>query len=604
MKTKILILSAIFTTCLVSCEKNMQWLNPDDPEADLSKISAMCEEKHAECGYIEQEFDGKMRKIFCGECTQEGYECKAYNRCEDIDECADPTLNNCSENADCHNLDMKSEGKPFECVCKKNYSGDDCTPDTRTIECVDLPENAEWNSVSEITQTWNGKDWEPSNQGTFNEEASETECRFKCIDNYELNGTECLAETRKTDCDPKPANSVWNDNGAEGKLTQTWNGENWMPSSESTFNKTPGECVFKCATSFYWNNDNCEVAPTRDYGCTDLPANAQWNTAETITQTWDGDEWTPTNIGTYNETASTSECRFKCKGNYEWNNSTLACEGAKITSACTDLPENAVWNTATSITQTWSGEEWVPTTTGSYSETASTSECKYKCNNYSEWNGMECVSPCESSPCNNFANTDGSCTATGATTYTCGCNNGYFWNGSECKKQINICTGQTRCYNNNKTEEISCPTSETADFYGQDAWYASLDKCTQQSFTVQTVSNQKVVLDNNTGLIWQQRFPTDNYKWDAAVSYCNSLSYAGYSDWRLPTPQELLTIVDNSRYNPAIDTTYFPNTPSSYFWSSSTRSDITDYAWYVNFYYGNVSDYYKDYSYIYVRCVR
>ena len=87
-----------------------------------------------------------------------------------------------------------------------------------------------------------------------------------------------------------------------------------------------------------------------------------------------------------------------------------------------------------------------------------------------------------------------------------------------------------------------CPV-EGEDFFGQDAWYASLGKCAPQSFTVQTISNQKVVLDNNTGLMWQQTIPTDPYKWDGAVSYCNSLSYAGYSDWRLPTPQELLTIV-------------------------------------------------------------
>ena len=72
--------------------------------------------------------------------------------------------------------------------------------------------------------------------------------------------------------------------------------------------------------------------------------------------------------------------------------------------------------------------------------------------------------------------------------------------------------------------------------------------------------------------MWQETIPTSTYTWNDAVSYCNGLSYAGYSDWRLPTPQELLTIVDNSKQYPAIDETYFPNTPAylGYFWSSTT----------------------------------
>jgi len=148
-------------------------------------------------------------------------------------------------------------------------------------------------------------------------------------------------------------------------------------------------------------------------------------------------------------------------------------------------------------------------------------------------------------------------------------NSGETWNGTECERHLtlgNVCTGQNKCYNNE--EEITCSSSSSADFYGQDAQYAAQGKCTPQSFTVQTISSQKVVLDNNNGLMWQQTIQTSTYAWSGAFSYCDGSTYAGYRDWRLPTPQELLTIVDNSRYNPAIDTTYFPNTPSGGFWSS------------------------------------
>ena len=214
--------------------------------------------------------------------------------------------------------------------------------------------------------------------------------------------------------------------------------------------------------------------------------------------------------------------------------------------------------------------------------------------------------PCDPNPCLSDANSTGTCNPVTETQYTCECSSGYYWHGTTdgCKTEPltlgNICTGQNKCYANSGT--MTCPV-EGEDFFGQDAWYASLGKCVPQNFTVQTISDQNVVLDNNTGLMWQQTIPTDAYKWDGAVSYCNSLSYAGYSDWRLPTPQELLTIVDNSRYNPATDTTYFPNTPSGYFWSSSTYVYSTDYAWYVGFNGGNVSNPNKTHYY-YVRCVR
>ena len=58
---------------------------------------------------------------------------------------------------------------------------------TRKADCTGLPEHAEWNTVSEITQTWN---WEtagwssPSLNGSYNEEPSTTKCRYKCAENY------------------------------------------------------------------------------------------------------------------------------------------------------------------------------------------------------------------------------------------------------------------------------------------------------------------------------------------------------------------------------------------------------------------------------------
>jgi hypothetical protein len=117
-------------------------------------------------------------------------------------------------------------------------------------------------------------------------------------------------------------------------------------------------------------------------------------------------------------------------------------------------------------------------------------------------------------------------------------------------------------------------------------------------------NNDGTVTDTNTSLMWQQ--DGSSYKtWEQALAYCEDLSLGGYADWRLPTSKELRSIVDNSRYNPAINTTYFPNTAASWYWSSTTFVYYTPLKWGVHFDYGNAnggSNYNADFSY--VRAVR
>lgn len=102
-------------------------------------------------------------------------------------------------------------------------------------------------------------------------------------------------------------------------------------------------------------------------------------------------------------------------------------------------------------------------------------------------------------------------------------------------------------------------------------------------------------LDTETGLEWS----LGNYgpmTWEEAIKFCTGLG----DGWRLPTMQELLSLVDYSRYNPA---TELPGMVSSSYWSSTTYAGSTDSAWVVYFNYGD--DYWGDKSYnYYVRAVR
>ncbi len=93
------------------------------------------------------------------------------------------------------------------------------------------------------------------------------------------------------------------------------------------------------------------------------------------------------------------------------------------------------------------------------------------------------------------------------------------------------------------------------------------------------------------------------YTWDEAnkqIASLNAKKYRGKSDWRLPTVEELISIVDYTHYNPA---TTVPDTVASGYWSSTTYASSTSNAWYVGFYYGYVGTNGKT-GYNYVRAVR
>lgn len=117
-----------------------------------------------------------------------------------------------------------------------------------------------------------------------------------------------------------------------------------------------------------------------------------------------------------------------------------------------------------------------------------------------------------------------------------------------------------------------------------------------------------VFVDSKSGLMWQDNSAAKNTKmnWTEAGSYCSDLSLGGHSDWRLPNIKELQSIVDISRYNPAIKKGFNNVSASGFYWSSSSYVSFvsnTKYAWVVRFKRGSTDSYNKTREY-YVRCVR
>ena len=91
------------------------------------------------------------------------------------------------------------------------------------------------------------------------------------------------------------------------------------------------------------------------------------------------------------------------------------------------------------------------------------------------------------------------------------------------------------------------------------------------------------VIDAATGLMWSKETNAIGKNWAEAKQAAADLRLGGFSDWRLPTRQELLTLVDDTRSDPAIDTDKFECESSWYWTSTPLASSPSDCAWGVGF---------------------
>lgn len=275
-----------------------------------------------------------------------------------------------------------------------------------------------------------------------------------------------------------------------------------------------------------------------------------------------------------------------CTGGYFWNGEKCIVDPCK-----TDSCSGAANSTGKCVPRT---------------ETAFSCECA---EGYF-WNGSGCSDPCSPNLCAETAHSADTCTIVAdLASYKCECNDDYYWWGTKggCLAQEpvfgRICTGQSKCYgemDNDVSELSSCPEAGE-EFYGQDANFAREGFCILRNFEIKGTGSEKTVFDNNLKLEWQQTVSSEMYNWSEAMTYCENLEYAGYSDWRLPAPKELLSIVDDGRSFPTIDTDYFPSedkpidymTASGYFWTSKKYADEDEDSdgeefWYVRFWDGRL----------------
>ncbi len=103
-------------------------------------------------------------------------------------------------------------------------------------------------------------------------------------------------------------------------------------------------------------------------------------------------------------------------------------------------------------------------------------------------------------------------------------------------------------------------------------------------------NGNETVSDTNTCLQWQKLtmdvdndgYP-DKLTWEEALDAAENLDLATKNDWRLPSINELRSLLDFSRQYPAIDPIFSDTTSSSFYWSSTSLASYGSHAWLVHF---------------------
>lgn len=117
-------------------------------------------------------------------------------------------------------------------------------------------------------------------------------------------------------------------------------------------------------------------------------------------------------------------------------------------------------------------------------------------------------------------------------------------------------------------------------------------------------SGAKLVIDHATDLTWQQGGSEKRMNFADAQQYVAQLNrekFAGYSDWRLPTLEEAMSLMEPEKRNGdlCIDPVFDQN--QRWIWTADQAA--SGGAWVVGFDYGGCSHYYVHY-YTNVRAVR
>lgn len=131
-------------------------------------------------------------------------------------------------------------------------------------------------------------------------------------------------------------------------------------------------------------------------------------------------------------------------------------------------------------------------------------------------------------------------------------------------------------------------TTAAGPYYATPSWDQKLQCDTQATcprFIVLSNWNSEAVLDRETGLVWERSPDGGTRDWDFALGHCNVTTVGNRMGWRLPTFQELVSLLDPSLFGivaPALPAGHpFRNLQlSESYWSATTLTILgEEFAW-------------------------
>ncbi len=154
--------------------------------------------------------------------------------------------------------------------------------------------------------------------------------------------------------------------------------------------------------------------------------------------------------------------------------------------------------------------------------------------------------------------------------------------------------------------------------------YSTID----HDYEVKMINGDKVVIDHSTGLMWHQLGSKDYMPWQEApyeieeflgidsnkythqkewVTDLNNRGYAGHYDWRLPTVEELISLLEPSKKNGDLYIDSVFDKKQNNIWTGDRWTGARDsvFAWHVHFNSGEIClENVTLYDALYIRPVR
>ena len=150
------------------------------------------------------------------------------------------------------------------------------------------------------------------------------------------------------------------------------------------------------------------------------------------------------------------------------------------------------------------------------------------------------------------------------------------------------------------------PKSETISAGGNKRFHVRAVRDDRPPFSFQSQfydPGTGVITDSLTGLMWMKSAYIDSLSWEDALNFSDTLSLAGYSDWRLPNVKELESLNDETKKGPSLNPVFHSANMNSSYWSSTSLPNQPLKAWYMETDFGVVT-YANKTARHEVRCVR